>query len=162
MTEKQDELKISAGIQKFIDKMGLYYESYGIPRIGGRILGLLLTASEPISAEAISKTLQVSRSSVSTNVRLLITIGMLDITQKPQDRTDYFILSDEAWVNAIRLRIQGFQELNRIVEQGRQAMESTGQTGNTKLQELEKWSEMMQNLHQHALEEWNGPNNQGK
>lgn len=154
MSEKPNDLKISAGIQKFIDKMGLYYESYGIPRIGGRILGLLLTAPEPISAEAISKTLQVSRSSVSTNVRLLITVGMLEITQKPLDRTDYFILSDEAWSNAIRLRIQGFQELNKIVEQGRQAMESNGHTGNTKLQEMEKWAEMMQNLHQQALEEW--------
>jgi len=154
MSEKQNELKISAGIQKFIDKMGLYYESYGIPRIGGRILGLLLTAPEPISAETISKTLQVSRSSVSTNIRLLTTIGLLDITQKPLDRTDYFILSDEAWVNAIRLRIQGFQELSKMVEQGRQAMESTGQMGNTKLQEMEKWAEMMQNLHQQALDEW--------
>ncbi|RJX41323.1 HTH domain-containing protein [Paenibacillus pinisoli] len=154
MSEKQTELKISAGIQKFIDKMGLYYESYGIPRIGGRILGLLLTASEPISAETISKTLQVSRSSVSTNIRLLTTIGLLDITQKPLDRTDYFILSDEAWVNAIRLRIQGFQELSKMVEQGRQAMKSAGQMGNTKLQEMEKWAEMMQNLHQQALDEW--------
>ena len=65
-------LEMTESQRKFIEKLGFYYESYGVPRIGGRMLGLLLVAGEPVSAEQMSATLLVSRSSISTNIRLLM------------------------------------------------------------------------------------------
>lgn len=60
----------------FIEKLGVYYEDYGIPRIGGRILGLMLVSGQPLTAEQIATHLKVSRGSVSTNVRLLASGGV--------------------------------------------------------------------------------------
>ena len=47
-------MKLNAPLTRFIENLAQYFESFGIPRIGGRILGLLLVSSEPLSAEAIS------------------------------------------------------------------------------------------------------------
>ncbi|GGD63122.1 GbsR/MarR family transcriptional regulator [Paenibacillus nasutitermitis] len=146
--------RLTQSTQKFIDKLGLYYESYAIPRIGGKILGLLLIVTEPISAEMITKTLKVSRSSVSTNIRLLLSNGLVDIFQKAQDRTDYFVLSDDTWENALRMRMEGFNELKRIAEQGIQAVDETNLTPNARLKEMIKWTGMMQELHQDAVIKW--------
>ena len=42
-------------LSQFIENMGLHFEEYGVPRIGGRILGLLLASSRPVSSEEMSE-----------------------------------------------------------------------------------------------------------
>lgn len=147
-------LEITPNMQKFVDKLGFYYESYGIPRIGGKILGLIQMIKEPVSADQISKTLKVSRSSVSTNIRLLLSAGLVDISQKSHDRTDYFSLSDVAWENAIKIRIDGFHDLKKIVEQGIEAYEEVDEERNMKLLQMAKWTEMMMDMHLEILDKW--------
>ncbi len=130
---------------RFIEKMGLYYEDYGIPRIGGKILALLMAVEEPISAEQISALLEVSRGSISTNVRLLSSAGFLEKTTQKGERTDYFKISEAAWENIIKLRIEGFQKLQELVEEGPQ---------NQKMQEMLAWTMAMTESHQALLERW--------
>lgn len=137
--------------QKLIDKLGLYYENYGIPRIGGKILGLLLVAEEPISAEQISKALNVSRGSVSTNLRLLVSAGIFEKHPRAGDRTDYYTVSDAAWDNAIRARIQGFIELKSIIEKN---TEERKENSNRKLTEILRWTDVMIDGYKNTLEEW--------
>ena len=55
---------LDADLLAFVDKIGLFYEGVGIPRISGRIVGLLLILENPISPEEMSKILGVSRSSI--------------------------------------------------------------------------------------------------
>ena len=47
--------KLSPDLIRFVESMGLYFESSGIPRIGGRILGALMIAHDPLSADDIAK-----------------------------------------------------------------------------------------------------------
>src|SRR5271157_5308726 len=82
--------KLSPELINFIESMGRYFESYGIPRIGGRILGLLLVTHEPLSAEDIATILKVSRGSVSTNFQLLLTSALAEKVTFQGDRTTYF------------------------------------------------------------------------
>lgn len=145
------ELKVTPRMHQFIDKLGLYYESFGIPRIGGRIVGLIHVVKEPISAEQMTATLQVSRSSISTNIRLLLSAGLVDISRKPHDRTDYFQLADDVWEKAILLRIRGYQDLMKIVDQGIQACEEEGPGSDGKLRQMAQWTELMLNMHEDAL-----------
>ncbi|MFN7035193.1 MAG: GbsR/MarR family transcriptional regulator, partial [Bellilinea sp.] len=78
-------------LSQFIENMGLHFEEYGIPRIGGKILGLLLIASRPVSPEEMAELLQVSRSSISTNLRTLMMAGLADRVSVPGERSDYYV-----------------------------------------------------------------------
>jgi hypothetical protein len=46
--------KLTPELSQFIDGMGMYFESQGIPRIGGRMLGALMIAHWPLSAEDLA------------------------------------------------------------------------------------------------------------
>ncbi len=41
--------ELTPPLHRFIEGMGLYFENQGIPRIGGRMLGLLMIAHWPLS-----------------------------------------------------------------------------------------------------------------
>jgi DNA-binding transcriptional regulator GbsR (MarR family) len=138
---------------RFIEKLGLYYENYGIPRIGGKLLGLLLMAGTSVSAEQMATALKISRSSVSTNIRLLVSFGFIEITPLPGERTDYFQISDTAWENAIKERIKGFQNLKTLVEEGLRTIDSKAGE-NQKLVEMLDWVNLLRNAHENALVEW--------
>ena len=82
---KSHKLKLTPELHRFIQRMGGYFESSGVPPIGGLILGLLMLAHEPLSAEDIASSLKVSRASVSTNFRVLLATGLIE---KHTDRAD--------------------------------------------------------------------------
>ena len=57
--------------QQFVERSGIFFQSEGLPRIGGRIFGLLLLADQAVSIDSIAQELKVSKPSVSTNTRVL-------------------------------------------------------------------------------------------
>ncbi|PAE10575.1 hypothetical protein CHI02_19560 [Niallia circulans] len=148
-----NELEYDEEKQVFVEKLGIYYEDYGIPRIGGRILGLLLVSNQPISAEQMSNLLKVSRGSVSTNVRLLVSMGLLEKVSAVGDRTDYYSVSESIWDNAIKTRIDGFKNLKNIVELGLKALEEHSDA-NKKFSEMLLWVDSMISSHEKVLLEW--------
>lgn len=70
---------------EFIEELALFYEKWGVPRIGGKILGLLLTEEGKLSSEDIASKLAISKGSVSTNLRLLINVGWFTKKAVPGD-----------------------------------------------------------------------------
>lgn len=144
---------LEPGRQRFIDKMGLYYENYGIPRIGGRMIGLILTAEAPVSAEEIAGALVVSRSSVSTNIRLLQMAGFLEVFPGQAGRADCFTLSGDAWLNSITARIEGFHNLKAIAAQGL-SNPGVGESASKKVQEMSDWADTMIEGHLQIRREW--------
>jgi len=105
---------IDAGAQRFIEALGLFFEDAGIPRIGGRLLGLLVLAEQPLSLDAIARTLGVSRASVSTNSRLLIYAGMVERVSLPGDRRDYYQFAPHGWESAIQTDIKAARRLGAL------------------------------------------------
>ena len=59
-------------------KMGLLCESDNLPRIAGRLFGLLILEDEAFSLRELADRLQVSRASVSTNARILTEMGLAE------------------------------------------------------------------------------------
>lgn len=118
----ESSLPLNDGLIRFIESMGIYYEGYGIPRIGGRMMGLFLITTQAISAEQIAELLDTSLSSVSTNVRALIANGWVEKVSFPGDRTTYFRFSPSAWENVMERRRQGILPLKALAEQARSAL----------------------------------------
>jgi len=145
--------KPSPELTHFIESMGRYFESYGIPRIGGRILGVLLVAHEPLSAEEIASILKVSRASLSTNFRLLLASAMAEKVTFPGDRTTYFAFPATAWEKAMTVELEGTAALQRLAEQGLRALPS-GDPARVRLANLIEWSGFIHDTYERALSKW--------
>jgi DNA-binding transcriptional regulator GbsR (MarR family) len=94
--------KTEQAIEEFIERLGLISQAEGMPRISGRILGVLVLFDAPFSFSQLSEKLQVSRASVSTNTRLLETLAIIERTTKPGERQNYFRLRKNPYVSLMR------------------------------------------------------------
>jgi len=151
------QFELDEAKQLFVEKLGVYYEDYGIPRIGGRILGLMLVTGQSLTAEQIANLLRVSRGSVSTNVRLLASNGLVERASMVGERSDHYAVSESIWERAIQMRVDGFMSLRRIVEQGRTAVDDgkhNSSTAHRHLHEMLQWVDTMINSHEQALLDW--------
>ena len=114
--------RITPDLHRFIEHMGGYFESSGVPRIGGLILGLLILAHKPLSAEEIASTLKVSRASVSTNFRILAAVGLAERFTSHADRTTYYLFPDTAWEQLMGMTIRRVVVFKQIVAEGLRAL----------------------------------------
>lgn len=110
--------QLSPELHEFIESMGIYFEKYALPRIGGRILGLLIVSDRELSLDDIASMLLVSRASVSTNIRLIIAIGLAELVTHPGDRRDYYRFAQNAWEQALLADIEGTLAFRRMAERG--------------------------------------------
>jgi DNA-binding transcriptional regulator GbsR (MarR family) len=140
-------------LSQFIENMGLHFEEYDIPRIGGKILGLLLVASRPVSPEEMSEILQASRSSLSTNLRTLSMVGMIEQVSLPGERSDYYIFSEDTWQELLEIRQGHIQNLREIVQQGQQGLLNQPEASQ-RLNEALAWTSKLEKAYQTILQEW--------
>lgn len=98
----------------FIEENGILFESLGMTRMAGRIMGfLMVTDKEMVSFEELTQVLQASKSSISTNVKSLILIKFIKPVTAPGDRKTYYMLSqDISWSEIFNKRME---ELNYLV-----------------------------------------------
>lgn len=133
------KLPLSPQLARFVETLGSMWEGYGLPRGAGRIFGLLLLAARALSAEEISATLQVSRSSVSMDVRGLLSIGLVERIRVPGDRTGYYMFSPHAWEHVAAIRSQEARRYADLAEQTLSALPG-GHPGRKGLEEFKEWA----------------------
>jgi DNA-binding transcriptional regulator GbsR (MarR family) len=103
----------------FIEDISLYFEQMGLPRMAGRVLGVLLICDPPAqSLTDLCEILQASKSSISTTTRLLIEMGLIERTASPVPRQVYFQFKPGGWVVFIRQRLRLWASLHEIAERG--------------------------------------------
>jgi len=113
-----DDEQLSPALREFIESMGIYFERYGLSRIGGRILGLLMVADHPVSLDDMATMLRVSRASISTNMRLITASNLAEQISLPGDRRDYYRFGPDTWERALTTELDGIYWLRRIAERG--------------------------------------------
>jgi DNA-binding MarR family transcriptional regulator len=91
----------------------------GLPMIAGRILGWLMICDPPEqSAGQIAEAIGASRASLTTNLRLLASVGFVHQVTKPGDRTVYYRVDDDAWETVVRRQIESLTALGDILRDG--------------------------------------------
>jgi DNA-binding transcriptional regulator GbsR (MarR family) len=104
------------GISYFVEQMGLNAQIDGLPRIAGRIAGYFIIHGGPVSFAQLAEELKVSRGSVSTNARILVSIGFIEKVTIPGDRQDYYQLSNAPFLRMIDGYLQRMRHMQTIVE----------------------------------------------
>lgn len=103
----------------FIEDISLFFEQMGLPRMAGRILGVLLIADPPEQSNTdLGEILQASKSSISTNARLLTETSLIERVPSPVPRRVYYRFKPGGWVVFMRQRLKLYASLHQIAEQG--------------------------------------------
>ena len=76
MTEKTD---LSKAERAFVLEWAEAVSGWGLPRSAGRVHALLLLAQDPLAADDLARILSVARSNISTCLRDLTAMGLVDV-----------------------------------------------------------------------------------
>lgn len=90
-------MELTEATKNFIIHWGEMGTKWGINRPVAQIHALLFISPEPLTAEAISDTLAVARSTVSTSLRELQSWGIVKVVHVFGDRRDHFVTMGDVW-----------------------------------------------------------------
>jgi DNA-binding transcriptional regulator GbsR (MarR family) len=102
--------------QQFIERSGIFFQSEGLPRIGGRIFGFLLLADQAVSIDSIAQELRVSKPSVSTNTRILERWGFLERVGQSGDRRTYYRIAPDLVHRTLLQRVERMRRFRALFE----------------------------------------------
>ena len=121
----------------YAEDFGLLFEGFGLPRMVGRVLGALLTSTEPeLSAEELAEALRASRGSISSATRALVAMGLVQRRTRPGQRRDYFRMKPNAWDELMRRELESLSRFRRMAERGLEIVDSDGANTRRSLEEL--------------------------
>ena len=113
------ELSHSLEEMHFIEDIGLFFEQMGMPRMAGRILGVLLISDPPAqSITDLGQKLKASKSSISIMARLLVERGLVERVASPMPRRDYYRFKPGGWIIYMRQWLGLMAALHQITERG--------------------------------------------
>ena len=138
----------------FIERLALYYEGFGIPRIAGRMFGLFLVTTQPLSAEHIAAALEASLSSISTNIRAIIANGWVEKVTVRGERTSYYRLATQAWQRVLERRRQALMPLKDLAD-SMLADLSTDDPAEKQLQDMSAWANFLVGHYEVLIKTWN-------
>lgn len=94
---------------EFIDRMGVISQNEGMPRMSGQIFAMLVFDGEAIAFGDLATSLEVSRATISTSIRILEDRGLIRRVNKRGERQDYFQLADDAYITMMKFALVGTQ-----------------------------------------------------
>ncbi|MFZ5475638.1 MAG: GbsR/MarR family transcriptional regulator [Myxococcota bacterium] len=151
---KTDPVVLTPAQQRFVEQMGLHFASIGIPRIGGRIFGLMLIAPRPLRLEEIAKLLKVSRASVSVMTRLIMHIGVIEPHAVPGDRRNYYAFSSDAWGHRFETVINHAREVRKLAQEGLSVVGPKDHAARARLAEAAEFGDLLEEMATGALGRW--------
>jgi DNA-binding transcriptional regulator GbsR (MarR family) len=134
--------------------MGRYFGHFGLSRIGGRLLGLLMIAEEPLSLDDMATALSVSRASISTNIRLVTTTRMAELVTKPGDRRDYYQFTHDAWGQALHAEMNSLPPLRRMAARALAALDPDDHNARAQLEDLVDFCDFSIEEHHNMIARW--------
>ena len=138
----------------FVERMGVALESDGLPRIAGRIFGLLLVSEDARSLDDLAAELRVSKGSVSTNARLLEQRGLLERVCRPADRRDYYSVRPDLFIHTMAQRLTRWQRFHEAIRAARTSLPIRSQEVRDRLEEYEQAYAFMSQVIREALTCW--------
>lgn len=106
-------------LSAWIERMAAQLVPEGIPLIGGRILGYLLVCDpEDRTAAELSEELEASTGSVSTNLKLLVSMRLVTRSTRRGRQAAQYRADPAAWQSLIRRRINALADLRGVSASG--------------------------------------------
>ncbi|RME24268.1 MAG: MarR family transcriptional regulator [Deltaproteobacteria bacterium] len=123
--------------RQFIEEVGLWTESVGLPRMAGRVYGRLLICDPPEQSSAqLAEYLGASRASISTSTRLLLQLGMAEKVPVPGSRASYFAVRPESFGRLLEAEMERTRIARELMERGLRTLAHRPANQRRRVQEL--------------------------
>ncbi len=122
---------------EFIEKVAVAFESMGIPRSAGRIVGWLLLSDGPQTMDDLVVGLGLGRATASMSARLLETAGIIQRVRVTGDRRLFYQMSDDAWFGTIQRTLTSIRDLRDLAREGLRLVDGQSPAARSRLASLE-------------------------
>lgn len=109
-------------VQDFMDRFSTMMEPEGLPRPAGRMLALFFADGGEMTAEELAERLHISRSNVSTTVRLLESLGVVERSRRSGERQDRFRLPPDPFLPMLRASVARAARMRDLVGSTREGL----------------------------------------
>jgi DNA-binding transcriptional regulator GbsR (MarR family) len=90
-------MNVQEGKAKFIESWGKMASDWGINRTMAQVHALLLIEPEPLTADQVMESLDISRGNANMNIRALMDWGLVHKQLKAGERKEYFRAEKDMW-----------------------------------------------------------------
>lgn len=145
--------------RELIQRFGDAYKAFGLNKLMGHIIALLLFSSQPLSLDDITKQLGRSKGPISQIVRRLRDRRLIRKAWMPENnRKDYYEIEPEVFEHAFRNNLELIKNNKRIATQLKNKIESANkpslETINIRMKEMEMFYTLMEEHYNKFLNEW--------
>jgi len=106
-------------LKRYVNRTGQMFEDLGMTRNCGELGAFLYLNKGAKSLDELAEALSISKSSVSTNARMLERMRFIKSVKKSGDRKDYYAFTGNLWPSLkevmdtfVRAQVNDFKELN--------------------------------------------------
>ncbi len=145
--------------KELIQRFGDAYKAFGLSKLMGHIIALLLFSPTPLSLDEITKQLGRSKGPVSQIVRRLRDRNLIRKVWTPENnRKDYYEIDPDLFEHAFRNNLELIKNNTRIARQLKAGIKSVNKSSlktiNDRMHEMEQFYILMEKHYQNFLEEW--------
>lgn len=145
---------MSVATESFVEQIAVCLEAEGMPRVAGRLFGLLMISAEPQSLDDLAEQLEVSKASVSVNARYLEDRLKIERISLTGDRRDYYQICDDILERAIEDRAAKVRRLQQVIASARAGHTFKNDIVTARLDMVNAAYEHILEANQRALDEW--------
>lgn len=142
-------------LERYVEEFGVLFGQLGLPRMVGRVLGVLLVSDPPErTAEELAGVLRASRGSISSATRSLVQMGLVERRARPGERRDYFRVKPGAWRELMHRELETLSTFRRMAERGLGLMVSKNPEAKRGLEEMRDLYAYWEREFPAVLERW--------
>lgn len=147
---------VDFALRQFVEEVGLFYSQVGGQRMMGRVIGWLMICEPPEqSAAQIAEGLDISAGAVSTTMRQLVTLGLVERVARPGDRVTYFRVREDMWVDATRAKAGITAFMVQLAERGLALLPDASPARRARLEEMRDFYVYIGEALPRLLDAWN-------
>lgn len=101
-------------LERLLQASVRFLELEGVPRLGGRIFGVLLLSDRALTLDELTERAGLSKASASSNARLLLRLGLIESATPPGDRRDHYRLTSSGVRAPMELLLERLRALRDL------------------------------------------------
>ena len=144
--------------KEIIQNFGHAYRAFGLSKLMGHVVALLISSKDPLSLDEISNRLERSKGPVSQIMKRLRDKNLIRRVWHTNSRKDYYEIQPEIFENAFRNNFELIKANTRLAKQLKATVAKEKSKDlkylELRLKEMQKFYELTEKHNENFLDEW--------